>query len=109
MMNPRPLLFVAVLPLCTATCATRRTAPPEFPAGYWDAHTHISWWGPDALDSLYKYGVVGVRDLGSDAIQLAKWRDEIARGVRRGPRIFYAGGQIDGPKESTKWRTIVTT
>ena len=79
------------------------------PEGLWDAHTHLTWWGPDALDSLVKYGVVGVRDLGSDAYTLAKWRDEIARGSRRGPMIFFAGGQIDGPKESTKWRTIVTT
>lgn len=79
------------------------------PAGLWDAHTHLTWWGPDALDSLLKYGIVGVRDLGGDAIELAKWRDEIARGTRRGPRIYFAGGQIDGPKESTKWRTIVTT
>jgi imidazolonepropionase-like amidohydrolase len=79
------------------------------PEGLWDAHTHLTWWGPDALDSLVKYGIVGVRDLGSDAYTLAKWRDEIARGTRRGPLILFAGGQIDGPKESTKWRTIVTT
>jgi hypothetical protein len=79
------------------------------PEGLWDAHTHLTWWGPDALDSLQKYGVVGVRDLGSDAYQLAKWRDEIAGGTRRGPMIFFAGGQIDGPKESRQWRTIVTT
>src|SRR5687768_15777441 len=94
---------------CTARSRTAATSPGPMPEGLWDAHTHLTWWGPDALDSLVKYGVVGVRDLGSDAYTLAKWRDEIARGTRRGPMILFAGGQIDGPKESTKWRTIVTT
>src|SRR3712207_906355 len=97
--------------LSFGACAARPrpAATTTAPEGLWDAHTHLTWWGPDALDSLVKYGVVGVRDLGSDAYTLAKWRDEIARGARRGPRILFAGGQIDGPKESTRWRTIVTT
>jgi hypothetical protein len=89
--------------------ACGRPAPAPDPAGLWDAHTHLTWWGEDGLDSLTKYGVVGVRDLGGDAVQLARWRDEIAQGTRRGPRIFFSGGQIDGPKESTQWRSIVTT
>ena len=100
------------LTLALIACATTGSQAPaaeDLPDGLWDAHTHITWWGPDALDSLSKYGIVGVRDLGSDAHLLAKWRDEIARGTRRGPRILYAGGQIDGPKENTQWRTIVTT
>jgi hypothetical protein len=97
--------------LFLGACAARSrpAATTAVPEGLWDAHTHLTWWGPDALDSLVKYGVVGVRDLGGDAYTLAKWRDEIARGARRGPMIFFAGGQIDGPKESTQWRTIVTT
>ena len=106
----RSSLWAICLAFLAAACAPPRRSPVvDMPEGLWDAHTHLSWWGPDALDSLSKYGIVGVRDLGSDAIELAKWRDEIARGVRRGPRIYFAGGQIDGPKESTKWRTIVTT
>ena len=95
-----------------AACVARSGPSPvaaALPEGLWDAHTHLTWWGPDALDSLTKYGIVGVRDLGSDAYTLSKWRDEIASGKRRGPRILFAGGQIDGPKESTQWRTIVTT
>jgi hypothetical protein len=106
----RSLCVAISLTVISFACATpKRASVPEMPEGLWDAHTHLTWWGPDALDSLTKYGIVGVRDLGSDAIELAKWRDEIARGTRRGPRIYFAGGQIDGPKESTKWRTIVTT
>src|SRR5678815_3169112 len=56
------------------------------PEGLWDAHTHLTYWGEDALDSLAAYGVVGVRDCGGDPVLLKKWRDEIARGARRGPR-----------------------
>src|SRR5918992_4379720 len=99
--------FLLSVGACTA--GSRLPATTAVPEGLWDAHTHLTWWGPDALDSLVKYGVVGVRDLGSDAYTLARWRDDIARGARRGPMIFFAGGQIDGPKESTQWRTIVTT
>ena len=99
----------ACLLLGTACAVMNSGASQDAPAGLWDAHTHLTWWGPDALDSLDKYGIVGVRDLGSDAVFLAKWRDEIAQGKRRGPRIFFAGGQIDGPKDNTQWRTIVTT
>lgn len=98
--------LLSPLTVCTARSPSTLGTVPD---GIWDAHTHLTWWGPDALDSLVKYGVVGVRDLGSDAYTLAKWRDEIARGTRRGPMIYFAGGQIDGPKESTQWRTIVTT
>lgn len=110
LLDTRGLFSVGCLALSVIGCSPRphSGATPE-PEGLWDAHTHLTWWGPDALDSLTKYGIVGVRDLGSDAYTLARWRDEITSGKRRGPRILYAGGQIDGPKESTQWRTIVTT
>jgi hypothetical protein len=101
--------IAACLLLGPACAAGTRGVPQDAPAGLWDAHTHLTWWGPDALDSLDKYGIVGVRDLGSDAVLLAKWRDEIAQGKRRGPRIFFAGGQIDGPRDNPQWRSIVTT
>ena len=104
--------LLAAMSLCVSACAARggqTSATANLPKGLWDAHTHLTWWGEDALDSLVKYGIVGVRDLGSDARTLAKWRDEIARGTRPGPRILYAGGQIDGPRDNPQWRSIVTT
>ncbi len=33
--------------------------------GLWDARTHISFYGLDALDSLGAYNVVAIRDLGA--------------------------------------------
>lgn len=85
-------------------------APEPAPTrGLWDAHTHISWWGEDALDSLTRYGVVAVRDCGGDTQQLRRLRDEIAAGTRTGPRIYFAGPQIDGPKENDSLRLTVRT
>jgi imidazolonepropionase-like amidohydrolase len=88
-----------------AACRSESTPPP----GLWDAHTHISWWGEDALDSLSRYGIVAVRDCGGDVRQLRRLRDAIAAGTRTGPRIFFAGPQIDGPKDNDSLRFTVRT
>lgn len=72
----------------------------------WDAHTHLSIYGPDALDSLTAHGVAGVRDLGAGKLdEILEWRDEINAGKRKGPRIYTAGVILDGPKDdsSTRW------
>ena len=109
-MRNRPVIALAAL-LCTSACGTPRRGGETnpFPEGLWDAHTHIAYWGVDALDSLTKYGVVGVRDLGGNPDLLRKWRDEIARGVRRGPRIYYSGPHINGPRPDSTDRLIVRT
>jgi hypothetical protein len=93
----------------TASCARAPKSDNSYPAGLWDAHTHLTRWGEDALDSLTKYGVVGVRDLGGDPVKLRTWRDEINRGVRRGPRIFFSGPHINGPRNDSLNRLIVRT
>ncbi len=90
--------------------ACAKEAPkPAAETGLWDAHTHIAWWGDDALDSLSKYGIVAVRDLGGDAVHLRQLRDDIALGKRKGPRIYFAGEHIDGPKPNDSMRIIVRT
>lgn len=101
----RRLLLPIVASLIALAC-TPASAPT---AGLWDAHTHISWWGEDALDSLTKYGIVGVRDCGGDLQQLRRLRDAIAAGTRKGPRIYFAGPQIDGPKDNDSLRLTVRT
>jgi hypothetical protein len=50
-----------------------------------------------------------VRDCGGDAAQLRAWRDEIASGRRRGPRIAFSGRVIDGPKPMALHRLTVHT
>ena len=98
--------FVLVM---AAACVHRSPSDQSYPDGLWDAHTHLTYWGEDALDSLTKYGVVGVRDLGGDPVKLKAWRDEINRGVRRGPRIFFSGPHINGPRKDSLNRLIVRT
>jgi imidazolonepropionase-like amidohydrolase len=98
-----------LLHLFASSLALACTPEPAPTSGLWDAHTHISWWGEDALDSLTKYGIVGVRDCGGDVQQLRRLRDEIAAGTRTGPRIYFAGPQIDGPKDNDSLRYTVRT
>jgi hypothetical protein len=104
-------LAAAVL-FCIA-CAPAASRAPQaeqaaVAAGLWDAHTHLSYYGEAALDSLLAHGVVAVRDCGGDALELRRWRDEIAAGKRRGPRIYFSGPVIDGPKDA-RYRLTLTT
>lgn len=103
---PAVLLMLAAI---TAGCMPLRYTPLTPATGLWDAHSHLSWYGEAALDSLLVYGVVGVRDVGGDAIQLRQWRNEIRSGARRGPMIFFAGPVIDGPKKNPKFRATART
>ncbi|MFL5580185.1 MAG: hypothetical protein ACJ8AO_07415 [Gemmatimonadaceae bacterium] len=78
-------------------------------AGRADAHVHLSYEGPAALDSLLAHGVTAARDCGGDLAELSRWRSEIAAGTRRGPRLYLAGPVLDGPKEGARFRVTVTT
>ncbi|HZJ01969.1 MAG TPA: hypothetical protein VFD22_15010 [Gemmatimonadaceae bacterium] len=90
-----------VVALTTMACA---------PGALWDAHTHLSMYGPSALDSLHAYNIVGVRDLGANKLdEILQWRDEINSGKRRGPKICTAGVILDGPKEDSSTRWIIRT
>jgi imidazolonepropionase-like amidohydrolase len=64
--------------------------------GLWDMHVHISNLGGPAILPLFTaYGVTGIRDAGSaDSIFL--WRDQVAQGIRVGPRIVAAGARLVG-------------
>jgi len=78
--------------------------------GFWDAHTHVSMYGAAVLDSLVRYHVVGIRDLGANKLdEILQWRDEIGSGRRKGPRIYTAGVILDGPKEDSSSRWILRT
>jgi hypothetical protein len=97
--------------VCTLTClGCVQSQPRLLPARAWDAHTHLSFYGPDALDSLRAYNIVAIRDLGANKLdEILKWRAEIAAGTRNGPRIFTAGVILDGPKEDSANRWTLRT
>ncbi|MBX9585472.1 MAG: hypothetical protein K2X87_34630 [Gemmataceae bacterium] len=62
--------------------------------GLWDMHVHHEFPWPGPLDLALANGVTGVRDLNGEPFVLA-WRDEIAAGKRRGPRIVASGKYLD--------------
>jgi imidazolonepropionase-like amidohydrolase len=72
--------------------------------GLWDMHVHLAFgdWFPDAKDiSLPLFianGVTSVRDMGSDLEVVRDWRNEIEDRRMIGPRIFFSGPMLDGPK-----------
>ncbi len=63
--------------------------------GLWDAHVHLSKARASAISHLIAWGVTSVRDVGGDPEELARWRREIERGDRDGPRIFMAGPYLE--------------
>jgi imidazolonepropionase-like amidohydrolase len=58
---------------------------------------------------LLAHGITAVRDLGSNLDTSLAWRDEIAAGRRRGPRIYTAGVILDGPKDGASPRWTLRT
>src|SRR5688572_15732706 len=58
--------------------------------GLWDAHVHLTKAGPLSLPLFVANGVTGVRDMGSDLREVTRWRSEIEKGERVGPRILCA-------------------
>ena len=111
--HDRPLLgrsiYVALAMVVLGCVHPRASATLGATPSLWDAHAHLSWYGAAALDSLLSHGVVAVRDCGGDALELRAWRDSIAAGQRRGPRIYFSGPVLDGPKRSMRHRVLVTT
>jgi hypothetical protein len=99
-----------ILIVFLATSCTHAVPVVKSADGRWDAHTHLSMYGADALDSLTIHGVVGVRDLGANKLdEILQWREEINTGKRKGPRIFTAGVILDGPKDDSTSRWTIRT
>ena len=72
--------------------------------GLWDMHVHLVFgdWFPGGLQILPSMfianGVTGVRDMGSDLLEVQAWRTGIGAGRLVGPRIYTSGPMLDGPK-----------
>ncbi|MGQ0642803.1 MAG: amidohydrolase family protein [Gemmatimonadaceae bacterium] len=72
--------------------------------GLWDMHTHVAQpAAPGAnletgaayfLPLFIAHGVTGVRDMAGDLVTLRRWREEIARGSRVGPRLVVTGEKL---------------
>ena len=71
--------------------------------GLWDMHVHLGDATERSLPLFLAAGVTAVRDMGSPSfVRLARWREEIARGERIGPRIFAPGPLLQaGPPVDT--------
>jgi len=77
--------------------------------GLWDLHGHLTDATDAAFPLLVMNGITGVRDLGGELATIDRWRGEIARGTRLGPRILRAGPFVDGPKPGVAHRLTVTS
>ena len=65
--------------------------------GLWDCHVHC--WSDQIFFPLFlANGVTGIRDMFGSAPMLAKWRKDVDTGATVGPRIYYSGPIVDGPK-----------
>jgi imidazolonepropionase-like amidohydrolase len=72
--------------------------------GLWDMHTHIAQaLAPGVeletnagyfLPLFLAYGVTGVRDMAGDLSTLRRWRNDITRGIRQGPRLLITGEKL---------------
>jgi imidazolonepropionase-like amidohydrolase len=77
--------------------------------GLWDMHGHLTDATEAAFPLLVMNGITGVRDLGGDLARIDRWRAEIEKGERLGPRIVRAGPFVDGVKPGVPHRLTVTT
>jgi imidazolonepropionase-like amidohydrolase len=73
----------------------------------WDMHIHLANRADTTLQTqvilplLTAFGVVGVRDMGSDFDRIQRMRAGIANGSLIGPEILSPGPFIDGPQDSS--------
>ena len=111
--------IVAIVPASARVPPDARVIPGRgrfLIPGLWDMHVHSPL--PSAerlLPTFAEWGVTSVRDMGSDAAMVLRWRAAIASGTLTGPRIFLAGPILDGPlgrpmpAEHRRWRIEVTS
>ena len=76
--------------------------------GLWDMHVHFTEI-QRSFPLFIANGVTGVRNMGGDLEQLARWRGEVAAGKLLGPRIVTCGPILDGPQPAAHGPTIVVS
>src|SRR5207253_11160953 len=82
--------------------------------GLVDSHVHLTGTGePNGsrefiVPLLVAHGITTVRDMGGYLESLKPLRDDIKRGKRLGPEIFFAGPYLDGSPPSFEPSLLVT-
>ena len=76
--------------------------------GLWDMHSHHQGTGAESLELFLANGVVGTRDMGSDADFILPLRDRISRGELLGPEIVAAGPILDDRPPDWPYRRHIT-
>ncbi len=77
--------------------------------GLWDMHVHL-WDQQNPLPLYAAYGVIGVRDMGSDFARVSAWRDAIEKGTAIGPHVITSGPPVDGrASDEPKLPVLVAT
>jgi imidazolonepropionase-like amidohydrolase len=74
--------------------------------GMWDMHAHNV---PRTTVLYLANGVTGVRSTADDLDSIRKMRDRIAAGELSGPRIYFCGPHVDGPKGHARDALVVAT
>ena len=72
--------------------------------GLIEMHAHLSKTRASALMLFLASGVTTVRDMGGEHAELLRWRGEIRRGTRSGPRLLIAGPYLESARNIARMR-----
>jgi Amidohydrolase family len=80
--------------------------------GLWDVHVHTRYEGIDHLPLLVANGITSARDMGAPwqhLIEINRWREQITKGQRVGPRMLTSGPLLDGPGSRWSHAAVVSS
>lgn len=72
--------------------------------GLFEMHAHTSKSRASALGLYVVHGVTTLRDQGSEHAEVRRWREEIRRGERVGPRMLIAGPYLESLRNIERMR-----
>jgi imidazolonepropionase-like amidohydrolase len=72
--------------------------------GLFEMHAHTSKTRASALGLYVANGVTTIRDMGGDHEELLRWRNEVRRGERVGPRMLIAGPYLESQRNVDRVR-----
>jgi imidazolonepropionase-like amidohydrolase len=70
--------------------------------GLWDMHVHL-WYLQNLFPLYLSWGIIGVRDMGSDPVRTRAWQHAVDQGTLLGPHVITCGKPFDGaPSDDPK-------